>query len=106
MGELRHDLAMRSSHSCSRSRSCTLRAVVASDLAGRPVRRVVVPDAEYRAGQTAHGVPEAAAGLLMGMFAAGRHGESARVGPALARLIGRPAMPVRDVLKAAISPAG
>jgi NAD(P)H dehydrogenase (quinone) len=49
---------------------------------------------------------EAAAGMLMGMFAASRRGEFARVGPALARLIGHPPVTLRDVLKAAISPAG
>jgi uncharacterized protein YbjT (DUF2867 family) len=81
-------------------------AAIASELTGRPIRRVVVPDAEYRAGLVARGVPEPAAGMLLGLFAASRHGEFARVDPALSRLIGRPPMTLRDVMRAAISPAG
>jgi uncharacterized protein YbjT (DUF2867 family) len=76
-------------------------AAIASGLAGVPIRRVVVPDDEYRASLVAHGVPEAAAAMLVGMFAASRQGEFAQVGPALADLIGRPPMTLRDVLKAA-----
>jgi NAD(P)H dehydrogenase (quinone) len=81
-------------------------AALASELVQRPIRRVVVPDAEYRAGLIAHGLPEERADLLLGIFRASRRGEFARVDPTLARLIDRPPMPFRDVLKAAISPAG
>jgi NAD(P)H dehydrogenase (quinone) len=81
-------------------------AAIVSGLAGRPVRRVVVADAEYRASLTARGVPEAAAGMLVGMFAASRQGEFAQVDPALRRLIGRPPMTVREFLTAALSPPG
>jgi len=81
-------------------------AAIASELAHRPIRRVVVPDAAYRAGLVAHGLPEERADMLLGMFRASRRGEFARVDPTLARLIGRPPMPLQDVLKAAISPAG
>lgn len=79
---------------------------MASDLVGRPIRRVVVSNAEYRAGLVAHGVPEPAADMLLGMFLAARNGEFARVNPTLGRLIGRPPMTLRDVLKAAITSAG
>ncbi len=81
-------------------------AAIAADLTGRPIRRVVVSDAEYRAGLVAHGVPAPAADMLVGIFAASRQGDFAHVDPTLARLLGRPPMPVRDVLKAAIPPAG
>ncbi len=81
-------------------------AALASKLAGRPIRRVVVSDADYLAGLVAKGIPEERAGMLLGLFAASRQGRFARVDPALARLLGRPATPLRDVLKAAISPAG
>lgn len=81
-------------------------AAIASEVAGRPIRRVVVTDAEYQAGLVAHGVPQSAAGMFVGMFAASRQGEFARVDPTLARLIGRPPISVRDFLKAAIPPAG
>ncbi|HEX6341140.1 SDR family oxidoreductase [Umezawaea sp.] len=77
-------------------------AAIASELTGRPVRRVVVPDEDYRAGLLARGVPGRAADLLVGLFEASRKGEFARVDPALPRLLGRPPAPLRDVLRAAI----
>jgi uncharacterized protein YbjT (DUF2867 family) len=77
-------------------------AALASELTGRSIRRVVVPDDEFRAGLVAHGVPEAAADLLVGMFAASYQGEFAQVDPALARLIGRPPVPLRAILEPAI----
>ncbi|MEB3962494.1 NAD(P)H-binding protein [Streptomyces kunmingensis] len=80
-------------------------AALASDLAGRTVERVVVPDEEYHAGLVAHGVPTAQADLLLGLFEASRQGEFAAVDPALASLTGRQPTPLRDVLKAAIAAA-
>ncbi len=80
-------------------------AALASEVADRPIRRVVVPDAAYRAGLVAHGVPEAAADMLLGLFAASRQGAFAPADPTLARLLGRPATPLRDVLAAAIAPS-
>jgi NAD(P)H dehydrogenase (quinone) len=77
-----------------------------SGLAGRPIRRVVGTDAECQASLVARGVPESAAGLLTGMFAASRAREFAPADPTLARLIGRPPMSRRDFLEPAISPAG
>lgn len=79
-------------------------AAIASELTGRPIRRVVVTDAGYQASLVAHGVPESAAVMLTGMFAASRAGEFARVDPALAGLIGRPPMSLRDFLRPAIAP--
>jgi NAD(P)H dehydrogenase (quinone) len=80
-------------------------AALASDIAGRPVERVVVPDEEYRAGLVAHGVPAARADLLVGLFEAARQGEFAAVDPALASLTGHAPTPLRDVLKEAIAAA-
>ena len=79
-------------------------AAIASELTGRPIRRVVVPDAEYRAGLVAHGIPASAADMLLGLFLASRQGEFSHVDPTLARLIGRPPTPLREVLKVAILP--
>jgi NAD(P)H dehydrogenase (quinone) len=81
-------------------------AAIVSDLAHRPIRRIVVPDAQYRAGLVAHGLPEERADMFVGLFRASRQGEFNRVAPDLARLIDRPTMSLRDVLKAAISPEG
>lgn len=81
-------------------------AALVSELTGRPVRRVVVPDAEYRAGLLARGVPEGATDMLMGLFLASRQGEFARTDPTLERLLSRPTISVRDVLKEALVPTG
>jgi NAD(P)H dehydrogenase (quinone) len=78
-------------------------AALASQVTGRPVRRVVLSDEEYVAGLVGHGLPEARARMLAGMFAASRHGDFGPADPALARLIGRPATPLADLLKAAIT---
>ena len=81
-------------------------AAMATELAGRPIRRVVVSDDEYRAGLVAHGIPEPQAAMFLTLFVAARQGAFTRVDPTLARLIGRPPTPVRDALKEAISAAG
>lgn len=81
-------------------------AEIASELSGRPVKHIVVPDEEYRASLVGHGAPESLADLLVGMFAASRQGEFKRVDPALGELIGRPPTPFRDVLKASLTTAG
>jgi len=44
--------------------------------------------------------------MFLTLFVAARQGAFTRVDPTLARLIGRPPKSLRDVLKAAISPAG
>ena len=76
-------------------------AAIASELTGRLITRVTVTDKEYRAGLTSHGVPESRADMLLGLFAASRKGEFAAVDPALQRLLGRPPMSMRDVLRSA-----
>lgn len=81
-------------------------AAIASELTGREVRRLLVTDDEYRAGLVAHGVPEPQADMFLSLFVAARQGAFTPVDPTLARLIGRPPTPLRDALKAAISPAG
>ena len=76
-------------------------AVIASDIAGRPVKRVTVSDADYRAGLISHGLPEWQADLLVGLFAAARAGAFATVDPTLARLLGRKPVSMRDVMGSA-----
>ena len=75
-------------------------AAIASEVSGRPIRRIVVTDARYREHLVANGVPQPAADMLVGLFAASRRGEFAAVDPTLGRLIGRPPLTVRDVLEA------
>jgi NAD(P)H dehydrogenase (quinone) len=67
-------------------------AAITTQLTGRPIRRVVVSDADYRAGLLAQGLPEPTADLLLGLFAASRQGQFAPADPTLARLLGRPTM--------------
>jgi uncharacterized protein YbjT (DUF2867 family) len=80
-------------------------AALLTELTGRTVRRVVVGDEEWTAGLIGHGVPEARAQLLLGMFHASRRGEFATTGPVLAELLGRPATSLRTVLEAVAAPA-
>jgi NAD(P)H dehydrogenase (quinone) len=75
-------------------------AAIAADLTGRPIRRVVVCDADYRAGLVAHGLPPVQADMLVSLFTASRRGDFGPADPALAGLIGRPATPLADVLTA------
>ena len=73
-------------------------AGVASELTGREVRRVVVDDEEWVAGQVAHGSPEPMARMLLGFFQAARQGGFASVDPLLGDLLGRTPRTVRDLL--------
>ncbi|MET0187697.1 MAG: NAD(P)H-binding protein [Pseudonocardia sediminis] len=77
-------------------------AAIASELTGRPIRRITVPDAEYRAALLARGLPESAADMLVGLFAASRDGDFGPADPTLANLLGRPPLSVRDVLRTAL----
>jgi uncharacterized protein YbjT (DUF2867 family) len=79
-------------------------AEIASEVAGRTIRRVVVSDEEYRAGLIAHGLPERMADLLLGIFLASRQGEFAEVDPTLSRVIGRPPVPFKEYLAMAVPP--
>ena len=80
-------------------------AALASELSGRPVRRVVVTDADYRAGLVSHGVPEAAADILVGMFRAARRGDFATTDLTLAGLLGRRPASLREALEPGLAPA-
>lgn len=75
---------------------------IVAELTGRPIVRTLVPDAEYRAGLVARGVPEDRADLLLGMFAASRQGEFAAVDPTLGELLDRPPITAGDVLAGSV----
>jgi uncharacterized protein YbjT (DUF2867 family) len=68
-------------------------------LTGRTIRRTVADDDEWTAGLAAHGVPEAQATMMLGMFLAARRGEFAAVSPVLGELLGRPATPLSSFLE-------
>jgi hypothetical protein len=77
-------------------------AVIASELTGREITRVIVPDDEWVAALTSHGVPEQQARFLLGVFQASRQGEFAAVSPVLADLLGRKPATFRDLLAATL----
>ncbi|GJG87816.1 hypothetical protein tb265_29970 [Gemmatimonadetes bacterium T265] len=80
-------------------------AAIASDVTGREVRRVVVPDAEWRDATLAHGVPAPLADALLGMYRSARRGELAATDKTLEALLGRRPQTMRDVLAATLAPA-
>jgi uncharacterized protein YbjT (DUF2867 family) len=73
-------------------------AGVASEVTGREVRRVVVDDDTWVAGQAAHGTPEFMARFVLGTFQAARAGRFAGVDPLPGDLLGRKPRTVRDLL--------
>ncbi|WP_432870289.1 SDR family oxidoreductase [Microbispora rosea] len=73
-------------------------AAIASELTGREITRVTVPDDEWVAGMVSHGVPEQQARFLLGMFEASRRGEFAEVGLTLGELLGRKPTALRELL--------
>lgn len=78
-------------------------AALASEVTGQAIRHVVVPAEDYRAHLVANGVPERAAEMLVGMFAAASDGDFAAVDATLPDLLGRPPRTLRDTLTANLS---
>jgi uncharacterized protein YbjT (DUF2867 family) len=76
-------------------------AEMASEIAGRPIARVVVDDEEWVATQIAAGQPEMMARFTLGMYRAAREGFFAGVDPLLGTLLGREPQSVRVALEAA-----
>ncbi|WP_372629426.1 SDR family oxidoreductase [Cohnella sp.] len=74
-------------------------AAMVSDIVGRPIYRKVVTDEEYRAYLTAQGFPEMRIVITLGLFRASRNGDFTQTSTALADLIGRRALTLRDFLK-------
>ncbi len=79
-------------------------AAIVSELAQRPIRRIVVPDDRHRDALVARGVPEVYAQFTIGLFEASRRGEFSQVDPTLAHLLGRPPLRLQEILKSAIAP--
>ncbi|PZD96567.1 SDR family NAD(P)-dependent oxidoreductase [Paenibacillus sambharensis] len=74
-------------------------AAMVSDIVGRPIDRKVVTDEAYRAYLTAQGLPEVRIAITLGLFQASRNGDFVQTSNALADLIGRPPLTLRDFLK-------
>ena len=80
-------------------------AEVASELTGREIRHVTIPDDEWREARVAQGTPAPMAAMLLGMYRAARRGDFAAVDPTLETLLGRRPQTMRDVLATALKPA-
>jgi uncharacterized protein YbjT (DUF2867 family) len=73
-------------------------AGIASELTGRDIRRVVVDDDKWMAGQVEQGTPELMARFQLGFFQAAREGRFAGTDPLLGDLLGRQPRTVRELL--------
>ena len=73
-------------------------AVVASELLGSPVERVLQDPEEWVAEQIATGRPEPVARFTLGMYQAAEQGFFAGTSPLLGELLGRPPRTVREAL--------
>jgi NAD(P)H dehydrogenase (quinone) len=78
-------------------------AAMASEITGRPIRRVVVSEEQARADAAAQGQSEQTVRMRVGLFAAARLDHFAQVDPALTKLIGRPPTSMRQVLEETLS---
>jgi len=79
-------------------------AAIATQVTGKPVRRVVVPDEVYRASLVATGMPAPVAAMLAGIFEASRRGAFATTDPTLARVLGHPPIEMAAALRSRHSP--
>ena len=79
-------------------------AAIASELAGREVKRIVITDEAWRNAKIAQGVPAPMAEALLGMYRAARRGDFATTDPTLATLLGRRPKTMRDVLAEVLRP--
>jgi NAD(P)H dehydrogenase (quinone) len=75
-------------------------AIMASEIAGRRIERIVVDDEEWVAAQIAAGRPEMMARFTLGMYRAAREGFFAGVDPLLGTLLRREPTPARAALMA------
>ncbi|SDT09589.1 Uncharacterized conserved protein YbjT, contains NAD(P)-binding and DUF2867 domains [Friedmanniella luteola] len=77
-------------------------AAVLSELTGRTVTRVVVPDDPWRQSAVERGMPPAAADFTLGLYRAARRGEFAVTDPTLEAVIGHRPTSARSVLAALV----
>jgi NAD(P)H dehydrogenase (quinone) len=78
-------------------------AAIASDLIGRKITRITVPDEVWKQAALDRGMPPYAVDLTLEIFAASRRGEFTPVDPTLQQLLGRNPTPLRDVLAAELT---
>lgn len=74
-------------------------AALASEVTGRTITRITVPDGPFREQLIGRGTPAELAGQFLGIFAAARAKEFSAVDPTLAGLIGREPVEMAAVLR-------
>jgi uncharacterized protein YbjT (DUF2867 family) len=74
-------------------------AAISSQVTGRHIRHVIIPDDEYRHGLLSAGLPTPAADMLVGLFAASRRGDFGPADPTLTDVLGRPAATIEEFLR-------
>lgn len=77
-------------------------AVMASELTGRTIERVVMDEDDWVATQVAAGRPEVAVRFVLGMYQAAEAGYFAGVDPLLRTLLGREPVTAREILAAPV----
>ncbi|MCP2262861.1 NmrA family NAD(P)-binding protein [Promicromonospora thailandica] len=80
-------------------------AAIASEVTGREIEYVRVPDDEWLAGARASGMTEELSRFFLGIFVAARRGEFAVLDPTLEQLVGRRPATFRDVLASTLDAA-
>jgi NAD(P)H dehydrogenase (quinone) len=75
-------------------------AIIASDVHGKLISRMVLSDDEFKAKMAARGTPEGAAKIALGLYVAARNGEFSTVDPTLQQLLGRSPMTMRELIAA------
>lgn len=78
-------------------------AQIASEISGKPIRRLVGSNEDFAAKLARFGVPAGAAAIAAGFYRAGHAGEFARTDPTLEQLIGRKPTPMREVMAKALA---
>lgn len=73
-------------------------AAMASEVSGRTIKRVTVPDEEWRAASIARGAPAQMTDMLLGFYRAARRGDFAKVDPTLEAVLGRRPQTMRHAL--------
>ena len=74
-------------------------ARLASEESGREVKHITVTDEEWLTATQARGIPEIYARMLLGTFLAARRGDFAVTDLTLQKLIGRPPLGMREILR-------
>lgn len=74
-------------------------AAIATSVSGGKIERRIIADDELRAMMAARGVPDTAVRIALGLYAASRDGEFAKIDPTLEQLLGRRPIAMRALIE-------